>query len=207
MRAVVLGAALAAGVALTGCITGERPTLASEPASIGDAAVDAVLARLEAPAAPVFTADYSVLTRFGNLTTSARVVQDGPARRSIKIGSIRFLIDGGSSATCDLAAGQCTDTIDANRVSDTQLAPDFYAQSAAARLRRDAELRAGPTVASAETIAGQPATCVAVPTGAVTSTYCALDSGVLARLDAADLVVTLTGYAPTADQAAFERVG
>jgi hypothetical protein len=71
-------------------------------------------------------------------------------------------------------------------------------------LRRDTELRAGPTRASTETIAGQPATCVVVPTTGGESTYCALDSGPLARLDAADLSIDLTRFRPRADQSQLE---
>ena len=66
------------------------------------------------------------------------------------IGDVRFLFDGSSMATCDLAAGTCSDTIDADCVSDTGLTPDFYATGAAARLRADAETRTGQTVAAVE---------------------------------------------------------
>jgi hypothetical protein len=207
-RRIAIGGAVLAGVALvTGCITGERPTLAEGPVSTGDPAVDAVLARLEGATQSAFTADYDVLTRFGDLRSEATVVQDGPARRSITIGSIRFIVDGATSATCDLDAGQCQDSIQAGRVSDTQLTPDFYAVSAAARLRRDADLRMGPTTAATETVAGQPATCVAIPVNGGPTTYCALDSGPLARLDAADVVIEATTWSPDADQDAFDRPG
>ena len=37
------------------------------------------------------------------------------------------------------------------------------------------------------------------------STYCALDSGPLARLDAADVVIDMTSYAPEPDETAFTR--
>ncbi|CAN5720879.1 hypothetical protein BH18ACT2_BH18ACT2_17590 [soil metagenome] len=199
---------------ISGCITGERPTLAEAPLETGDAAVDAVLTRLESGAAATFTASYDVLTRFGDLRSSATVAQEGATRRSITIaagGTFRFVVDGEATATCDLTAGTCTDTLDPQRVSDTQLAPDFYAAGAAARLRRDAGQRTGPTAAAAETIAGQPATCVTIPVGGaggqLTSTYCALDAGPLARLDAADVAIDLTTWSPTPDPAAFARPG
>ncbi len=129
----------------------------------GDPAVDAVLERLDLTRTGVFTADYTVLTRFGNKTTPATVVQAGPARRSVTVGHVRFIVDNADTATCDLDTGACSMTIDAARISDTQLAPDFFATSAAIRLRRSAAARVGPTVASTETIAGQHGTCVAVP--------------------------------------------
>ena len=56
-------------------------------------------------------------------------------------------------------------------------------------------------------IAGQPATCVTIPLAGATTTYCALDNGPLARLDAADVVVTMTGFDAAADESTFERAG
>src|SRR5918997_1045504 len=133
-----LAVTAAAIVGGTGCITGERPTLAEAPVATGDTAIDAILSRLDAASASTFGADYDLLTRFGDLRTTATVAQDGAARRSVTVGAIRFLTDGARTATCDLDSGACSDTIDAARISDTQLTPDFYAISATARLRRDA---------------------------------------------------------------------
>jgi hypothetical protein len=197
-------AAFAAAVlALAGCATGERPTLASGPGTSGDAAVDAVLQQLDQARAATFTARYDILTRFGGRTRPATVVQVGPARRSITVGRVRFIIDTAETATCNLDDGTCSRTIDAARISDTQLAPDFFATSAAVRLRRAAAARVGPTTASTATIAGQPATCVGVPVTGATETYCTLAGGPLARLDAADVKIDLTGWSATPDQAQF----
>jgi hypothetical protein len=201
-RYFALGVAITA--ALSGCFTGERPQLAEGASATGDPAADAVLSRLDAAGETAFSADYTVVTKFGNVTTPVTVVQSGPARRAVTIGRIRFIVDGADTATCDLDTDACSTTIDAARVSNLQLTPDFYASSAAARLRRDTELRAGPTDASIETIAGQPATCVVVTTDGE-STYCALDAGPLARLDSADLSIELTNYSPTPDETQFER--
>lgn len=202
---------LALGVAITlilsGCFTGERPRLAEGATSTGDPAADAVLSRLDAVGESTFTADYTVLTRFGSITTPVTVVQAGPARRAVTVGDVRFIVDGPQTATCDLVTVTCSPTIDVARISDVQLTPDFYAASAATRLRRDTELRAARTRAAAETIAGQPATCVVVPVTDGDSTYCALDSGPLARLDAADLSIELTRYRPRADEAQLEQPG
>jgi hypothetical protein len=192
-------------VALSACFTGERPKLAEGATTTGDAAADAVLSRLDAAGEAVFTADYTVLTKFGSVTTPAKVVQAGPARRAVTIGRVRFIIDGPDTATCDLNSDSCSDTIDVERVSNLQMTADFYAASPAARLRRDTALRAGPTRASTETIAGQPATCVVIPVTGGDSTYCALDSGPLARLDGADLSIELTAYSPRPDQKQFRR--
>jgi hypothetical protein len=202
-----LGAGLVAAmtVLLSACFTGERPRLVEGATSTGDAAADAVLNRLEVAGDAAFTGDYEVVTKFGDVTTPATVVQAGPARRAITIGDVRFIVDGADTATCDLGSDSCSTTIDAARVSNLQLTPDFYAASPAARLRRDTEQRAGPTRASSETIAGQPATCVVITTTEGESTYCALDSGPLARLEAADLSIELTDYSPTPDESQFEQ--
>ena len=144
-----------------------------------------------------------MLTRFGDKHTPATVVQAGPARRVVTVGHIKFIIDAGQTSTCDTDTATCSGTIDAARISDTQLAPDFFATSAAIRLRRDAAARIAPAVGSTETIAGQQATCVAVPVTAATETYCALDGGPLARLDAADLRIELTSWSATADESQF----
>ncbi len=69
---------------------------------------------------------------------------------------------------------------------------------------RDAAARIAPPVASTETIAGQQATCVAVPVTGSTETYCALDGGPLARLDAADLRIDMTSWSATVDESQFE---
>jgi hypothetical protein len=205
-RRRVFGAfALAAAAALSACFTGERPHLAQGATNTGDAAVDAVLSRLDAADDARFTADYRVLTKFGDISSSATVAQAGPARRAVTIRRTRFVVDGADTATCDLDAGSCSDTIDAQRVSDLQLTPDFYGSSPAARLRRDAGLRAGRTTPSSETIAGQRATCVEVPVNGGASTYCALDSGALARLDAADLMIELSRYSPKVTEAQLRR--
>ena len=198
-------AAAVAAAALPGCITGERPTLASGPVTTGDAAVDEVLIRLDTAPRSTFSGGYEVLTREGDLLTSVAVAQEGSERRAVTIGEIRFLFEDSSMATCDLSGGTCSDTIDADLVSDTQLTPDFYATGAAARLRQDAEARAGPTVAAVEDIAGNPATCVTVPLEDDSSTYCALDSGPLARLDAADLQIDLSSWSGSIDESAFSR--
>jgi len=192
-------------VALSACFTGPRPKLAEGAATTGDAAADAVLSRLDATGGKVFTADYTILTKFGSITTPATVVQAGPARRAVTIGGTRFLINGSETGTCDLDAGTCSDSIDPQDVSNLQVTADFYAASAAARLRRDTELRTGPTRASTETIAGHPATCVVIPVTGGDTTYCALNTGPLARLDGADLSIDLTKYSRRADEKQLRR--
>jgi hypothetical protein len=120
---------------------------------------------------------------------------------------VRYLIDGSSTRTCTVSTGSCTETIDASRVSDVQMTPDFFGTSLAARLRHDAEIAIGEPTPSTEEILGQTATCTAIPLDSAANTYCVLDNGVLARMDAGDLDVTLTAYEPGADAALFSPDG
>lgn len=200
MRATIGALALAA--ALTGCFTGERPTLSSVPQSTGDPAADAVLERLGDAATATFTARYQIASAAGE-EAEAAVAQEGSTRRSITIGDTRYLVNGTSTATCSVGDGTCVDAIQPARVSDLGVTPDFYAASPAARLRRDAASRVGPTTSSTETIAGQPATCVIIPIAQSAARYCALDAGPLAGMRTTDVTVDLTEYAARVDPAQF----
>jgi hypothetical protein len=193
-------------IGMSGCFTGERPTLAHEPTT-GSAAVDAVIDRVNSLGDAVYTADYDVLTAFDGQTTAVRASQSGPSRRSLTIGDVRYLVDGSSTRTCTVSTGECADTIDAARVSDVQMNPDFFGTSLAARLRQDAEVAVGEPTASTEEVLGQPATCAAIPIDGATNNYCVLDNGVLARLDGGDVDVTMTAYEPGADAALFTPDG
>ena len=201
-------------VGMSGCFTGERPTLAHEPTT-GSPAVDAVIDLINSLGDAVYTADYDVVTAFDGQTTPARASQSGPSRRSLTIGDVRYIVDGSSTQTCTVSTGQCVDTIDASRVSDVQMNPDFFGTSLTARIRHDAEVAVAEPTASTEDVLGQTATCTAIPVAGVgdaqesrvTNTYCVLDNGVLARLDAGDVDVTMTAYEPGADAALFTPDG
>ena len=130
-----------------------------EPDDDGDPAVDAVLERLDSRrrrrrSPPATTCSPSSAT----LSTTATVAQAGPARRSVTIG-IGALPHRRRDErhVRPRRRRRARDTIDAARVSDTQLTPDFYASSAAARLRRDAGARVDATSGSTTTIAGEAA--------------------------------------------------
>ena len=135
-------AAVAGAVALAllaACGVGERPRLV-EPNAIGGQpgtptgvdAVDAVLHLLEGDQAPQLTATYTITTKFGSGNHPATVVRDGN-RRSVTIGDVRFLTDGGRQ-TCDLTTGACEDDIQEQRVSDTGVTSGFWAASPAQAL-------------------------------------------------------------------------
>ena len=200
-------AALGLLVLLTGCFTGQRPSFIPEPfaagAPTGDAAIDHVLAELDAVNEGPYRADYTVLTKFGNTSRPASVAVE-TGRRSVTIGSVRFITASGKSQTCLLdKRDPCSSTIDPARISDTQITPDFYATDAAKRLRRSAVARIGPTVAHTEQIGGQTASCVDVPVTGGTSVFCALARGPLARLDDGAVAINLTQFAPAADESLF----
>lgn len=205
--------AVAAAVLLGGCFTGQRPRLVEATLETGDANVDAVLALLGTAPDPVFTGRYRFTAPApdGEVEGMGTVAQDGASRRSVTVAgaraTLRFLVTRDGSRTCELPDGPCADGLDASRLSDLQLTVDFYGASAAAQLRRDAAQRVGPTTPSTETLAARSATCVAVPLSGGTSTYCALESGALARLEAADKTITLIHYEPTVRERAFSEPG
>jgi hypothetical protein len=193
--------------ALAGCFTGERPSLADDPfppgKSSGNAAIDQVLAELDQTNTGPYTAEYTVLTKYGNTSRAATVAVDGE-RRSVTIGDVRFLITGQTEQTCLLNTTQpCSSTIDPARVSDTQVTPTFFAVDAAKRLRRDATSIVAEPLAHSEDIAGQAADCVDVPLPGGTSVFCALPGGPLARQDDAAVSIDLRAYSTTVDEALF----
>lgn len=192
---------------LTGCFTGKRPSPADDPfppgATSGNAAIDQVLAELDQANDGPYTAEYTVLTKYGNTSRPATVAVDGP-RRSVTIGDVRFLTTGDTAQTCVLNTTQpCSSTIDPARVSDTQITPSFFAADAAKRLRRDATSMIAPPLPHSEDIAGQTANCVDVPLPGGTSVFCALSAGPLARQDDAAVSIDLRTFTTTVDEAAF----
>lgn len=188
-------------------MTGQRPSFDDEVSAAddtGQADIDAVLDRLDATSLATFTADYEVTTKLGGLVSPARVVQSADSRRSITINDVRFVFDGQRIATCNLASAECEASINDARVSDVQLTHDFYADSFARRLRVDADRRVGEPTGYTITQAGQQALCVDVPVTGGTKSYCALESGPLARYDGADLFIELVAISDTPDETAFE---
>ncbi len=184
-------------IALTGCFTGERPTLVSE-VPIDDAAAQAVLDRLALAGSVNFIATYDITPSLTGATTQATVVQqDG--RRRITIGNVEFSTDGNVSQTCVNNGEDCTDFLDDARVSDLNITHDFWGSSFGSRLELDASRRIGPSANLNTNIAGQPTVCVdvivpSVATATGTVTYCGLDAGVLGRYFGADVSIELTSF-------------
>jgi hypothetical protein len=193
---------------LAGCFTGKRPYFSDSEtfppgSSSGDPAVDAVLARLDNPTTGPATAAYTVLTKYGNSTAPALVALS-PGKRSITVGNTRYIQTESTAVTCtEDRSIPCVDGFDPQRISDTLITVDFYASDTAKRLRRDAAAKLGPAIGHQDIIADQPATCVDVPVVGGTAVYCALASGLLAKLDDGDVAITLTLYGESVDDAAF----
>jgi hypothetical protein len=194
-------------ILLSGCFTGKRPSVSSDPfpagSPSGDPAVDQVLAQLDLNNLGPYTAAFTVLTKFGNVSRPASVSVDH-GRRSVTVGNVRYLTINNKSQTCLLdSPAPCSASINPARISDTQVTPDFYAIDAAKRLRRDAAARIGQTVSHVENIAGQSATCVDVPVTGGTAVFCVLAGGPLARLDDAAVTIDLTHFVPALDESLF----
>ncbi|WP_420450733.1 hypothetical protein [Ilumatobacter sp.] len=213
-RAILACVALAATV--TGCALGERPTLLDPPdtvsvADTGNAAIDDVLARLDSVDSGEFTASYSIETLFGSVSSTALVVVDDELGRSVTVTNdaraVRFLDDGSTQRTCDLVGSTCEQGLNDARISDTQLPHRFYGPAFAARLRADAARRIADPVGSSTDIAGRPAVCVDVDVSGGTKTYCALESGPLARFVGIDVGIELTSFAGEPDRSAFSTEG
>ncbi len=198
---------MVAVVSLSGCFTGKRPSVVNDPfptgSTTGDPAIDQVLTELDDINPGPYTADYTVLTKFGNITRPASVAVDH-TRRSVTVGTVRFLTLDNVRHTCLLdKPDPCSTTLDPARISDTQITPDFYAADAAKRLRRDATSRIATPVSHIEIIAGQSTTCVDVPLTGGTSIFCVMKGGPLARLDDAAVSINLTQFSPAADETLF----
>lgn len=190
----------------TACATGPRPTWGDTtlpPASTmtGDPDIDAVLALLDAPSDAAMTADYSVLRKYGNVTTTAHLALSPGGRRSVTLGDVRFVTGPDGSATC--TPDGCQQGILAQAASDVGVTIEFWAADAAARLRRDATAKIGPATVRSTTVAGQQVECVDLPVSGGTAVYCVLPSGVLAVLDDGDVRVELTGFTPASLESEF----
>ncbi len=198
-------------LAMTGCMTGERPTLNTAPTAAGvatgDPAIDAVLTLLDGVSNAVFTADYTSTLAFNGAVTRLQVSQSSPTRRSVTIGDVRYHVDGGDTQTCHVSTGACQPGTDTAAVSDTGVTVDFAFGDIARRLRRDASARVAATEGSQSTVGGQNATCVGIPVTGGTKTYCVFADGVLARFLGGDVTIELSGYLPTATESLFTTDG
>jgi hypothetical protein len=205
-------AIVVATLALTGCFTGERPTLLVDQTipRLADEAATAVITVLDTPPTAPFTVTYTVTTKYGGLVTEATVGYDPALGTSVNIAEVRYLSrSDGSTLTCSTISGDCTPGIDETRVSDRQLTSSIFSASAADRMRQDVKVAVADSVASTTDVAGRPATCATIPV--VDSSglrrekvYCAFANlGVIASLDTADLLIEADEVLDTADPTLF----
>jgi hypothetical protein len=190
---------LLAPLVLGACVTGKRPSFGVQ----SDPAIAAVLSKLDVASIGPFTATYSLLTRFGNVTTPATVAMVNTTQRSVTIGGVRYLFGDAGPQTCALATGSCTAQTDDAQVSNLSLTHDFYGAAPAARIRQDAKTMVGNAIGSTEQIAGQTATCVQIPFTGGSKKYCTLDDGLLAFQDSPDLQITLLTVIDTTNPLLF----
>lgn len=200
-RLRVAGAAVATALVVTGCITGDRPTLEPAPA-IDDAAAEVVLERLARAGSVPFTATYDIIPSTTGAITTA-VVRQLDGRRRVTIGDVDYLIDAGMSRTCRLDSTECDEFANDALVSDLNLTHRFWSDGIAARLMVDASRRIGFSEGRTDTIAGRAAACVDMPVLGGSVVYCALDAGVLARYFNADVSIELTSFTDEVDPASF----
>ncbi len=200
-------------VALTGCVPADsRPTLGTVPVDglsrepTGIESVDRVLARLDAVDASTFTATYEIKRKLGDLSRTARVVQE-PPRTVVMIGDIA-LYDDPPEQTCDTTTNTCEDGLLEQRISDVGVSSKFYGPATAQQLRvAVGRQSAPPPIVDTTQIAGIDAECVHVLVGGGVETYCVTGDGLVALLDTAAVHVELTSLSDTADASAFARPG
>jgi len=193
---------------LTGCFTGERPSLTPR-SSVDDAAAGAVLDRLGGAEVLDFVATYRIAPTSTGNTTRATVAQLGGDRR-ITIGNVEYTSDGERSQTCRNDGEDCVDFLNDALISDLNITHMFWGPAFSTRLELDASRRIGPSAGTATTVAGQAAACVdVILPGAASATgtvaYCALDAGILARYFGADVSIELTNISFDVSASDLER--
>lgn len=193
-------AATMLAAALTSCQTGQRPTLESVVDVVDDPSTNSVLERLARADSGEFVATYAITPTLQGTATVTATVARREGQRRIQIGNVVYLVEDGRSSTCENGLGGCVEYTDDARVSDLNVTSNFWGAAFAARLANDARRRIGSTVGHAEEIAGLPAICVDIPPSA---SYCALDSGVLARYIGADVTIELTSFTRTVEDSDF----
>ena len=207
----LLASASVGALVLSGCFTGERPTLMPEKTvpAVSDTAIQEVIAILNSTPTSNFTIAYEVVTKFGDLHTAATLAFDPSSGTSITIAEVRYIyLANGTTLTCSTITSDCAPGIDESRVSDRQLVSTIFKKATTERMQQDARVAVGSAVASDEVIVDNNASCSAIPVvdgnGATQSkTYCAFtELGVVASMDTADLTITALSFtaSTTADQ-------
>lgn len=196
-----LTVAVGAAVVLGGCALGPRPTLTDER-QVDDAAIDAVIERLDSATAATFTAVYTITpTVAGAATTTATVRHSATETYTVfAVGAtvtVEYVTTDGEQQTCAAGRTECVvGTLDESRISDLAVSSSFWGPSTAQKIRVDSGRNLADAVASTETLAAQPAACAEIPVGglAIAVEYCALDAGPLGAYRGADTMIELVSY-------------
>lgn len=202
------------GAALAGCVTGERPRLVvddSLPVIESTPSNEVAGILLDSPTMAQFTVTYSITTKFGGQQTIGKVVYDASLGTASIIGQERFVFTAeGKTATCSLITDDCQAGILDYRVSDRMMTARFFRDSTLKRIEQDSKIAVGEIVKSTAEIYGSNEVCTEIPmvdlTGTTRTTiYCALEGlSVVSRIETADILVEVTGIAPTADPSSFD---
>ena len=184
-RRAVLAAAAVCTV-IGGCSKDEPADLFPPGQRTGDPAIDAVLGPLDRAEQATSTVTYRIVRRLGGLASSATVSREGD-QRVIDFGNVVFRRGAKGEQTCRGEA--CSAGWDQTAISDRGVSATFWGPAAARRLRRDAAAKVVPATARTTTVAGQPATCVAVPLGPGTAEYCVFADGMIAQIVEGDVFV------------------
>ena len=202
------------GAALAGCVTGERPRLVvddSLPVIESTPSNEVAGILLDSPTMAQFTVTYSITTKFGGQQTIGKVVYDASLGTASIIGQERFVFTAeGKTATCSLITDDCQAGILDYRVSDRMMTARFFRDSTLKRIEQDSKIAVGEIVKSSAEVYGSTEVCTEIPmvdlTGTTRTTiYCALEGlSVVSRIETADILVEVTGIAPTADPSSFD---
>ena len=186
---------------LSACQTGPRPTLEAVVVFVDDPSTNSVLERLARAESADFVAVYTITPTLQDTQTVTATVAQRAGQRKVQIGNVIYRVENSLATTCENATSGCVEFTDDARVSNLNVTSNFWGAAFATRLTNDSSRRIGSTAGHAETIAGFPAVCVDIPPSA---SYCALDSGILARYIGADVTIELTSYTLTVGDADFE---
>lgn len=198
---------------LTGCMTGQRPTLGAavdtsrslSRQATGVEVVDAVVMPLEATVGLTYTATYTIAPTNATPAVDALVSQQ-PNQRSVTIGDIRFLHGAAGDVTCNLSTKTCESGLLDQRVSNIPGASStFDRASPSARIRAATPGTKATVFASTEAFESQTTTCVNFPSGKAADSFCIVPTGQLARAEHTDANITLKTLVTEADPAAFTR--
>ena len=140
------------GVALAGCVTGERPRLVvddSLPVIESTPSNEVAGILLDSPTMAQFTVTYSITTKFGGQQTIGKVVYDASLGTASIIGQERFVFTAeGKTATCSLITDDCQAGILDYRVSDRMMTARFFRDSTLKRIEQDSKIAVGEIVKS-----------------------------------------------------------